>query len=86
MRVIRIVKRCNYATVKKKKQHPRELNKIQGFKTNVEHRHKIFLSHKVSPEEYIICPPNTALCLPNTLAEEVTPNTNSATAPIPKWL
>lgn len=68
MCVIRIVKICKYATVKKKTSTPAELNKIQGFETNVEHEHRIFLSHKVSPEEYIVCLPNTAPCLPNTLA------------------
>ena len=67
MRVIRIVKICKYTTMKKKTNSiPAELNKIEGFETNVEHQHKIFLSHKVSPEEYIVCPPNTAHCLPNT--------------------
>lgn len=78
MRVIRIVKICKYATVKKKKHKknsiPAELNKIQGFETNVEHEHKIFLSHEVSLEECIVCLPNN------------TPTTNLATAPLPEWL
>ena len=52
----------------KKTSTPAELNKIQGFETNVEHEHRIFLSHKGSPEEYVVCLPNTAPCLPNTLA------------------
>ena len=69
MRVIRIVKICKYATVKKKKTAS-QLNwkKIQGIETNTEHEHRIFLSHKVSLEEYIVCLPNTAHCWPNTLA------------------
>ena len=63
MRVTRIVKICKYATVKKKKNSiPAELNKIQGIETNTEHEHRIFLSHKVSLEEYIVCLPNTAHC------------------------
>ena len=49
--------------MKKKTSIPAELNKIQGFETNVEHEHRIVLSHKVSPEEYVVWLPNTLALL-----------------------